>query len=117
MPMSMSRVLFAVLALATGGIGLSACSPARADEPCPATPLGNTACRLHGKVKFVTSFPDYKIQVVTSFPDIKVKKVTSFPDHPGEWQIVESFPDFKVQVVNSFPDFKVKWVDSFPGCP
>lgn len=75
------------------------------------------ACKLHGKVQFVTSFPDYKIQVVTSFPDIKVKKVSSFPDDPGEWEIVDSSPDFTVQLVDSFPDFTVEYVDSFPGCP
>ena len=70
---------------------------------------------LHGKVQFVTSFPDIKIQYVTSFPDIKVKFVDSFPDDCGEWQEVSSFPDFKVQVVTSFPDIKVQKVDSFPG--
>ena len=48
---------------------------------------------LYGKVKFVTSFPDFKIQYV------------------------ESFPDFTVQVVESFPDFKIKTVESFPGLP
>jgi hypothetical protein len=71
--------------------------------------------KLHGKVQFVTSFPDIKIQYVTSFPDIKVKFVDSFPDDCGEWQEVSSFPDFKVQVVTSFPDIKVQKVDSFPG--
>ena len=70
---------------------------------------------LHGKVKFVESFPDIKIQYVNSFPDIKVKFVESFPDKCGLWKTVESFPDFKVQVVESFPDIKVKVVDSFPG--
>lgn len=70
---------------------------------------------LHGKVQFVTSFPDIKIQFVTSFPDIKVKFVSSFPDDCGEWQIVNSFPDFKIQIVTSFPDVKVQIVDSFPG--
>ncbi len=73
--------------------------------------------KLHGKVKFVTSFPDIKVQFVESFPDLKVKYVTSFPDDCGEWQIVESFPDIKVQVVTSFPDIKVKLVESFPGLP
>lgn len=71
--------------------------------------------KLHGKVKFVTSFPDIKIQYVNSFPDIKVKFVNSFPDDCGEWKEVSSFPDFTVQVVNSFPDLKVKKVTSFPG--
>ena len=70
---------------------------------------------LHGKVQFVSSFPDIKIEFVTSFPDIKVKFVESFPDDCGEWQIVTSFPDFTVQVVDSFPDLKVEQVESFPG--
>ncbi len=70
---------------------------------------------LHGKVEFVTSFPDIKIEYVTSFPDLKVKMVDAFPDDCGEWQEVTSFPDFKVQVVTSFPDIKVEEVSSFPG--
>lgn len=70
---------------------------------------------LHGKIKFVESFPDIKIQIVNSFPDIKVKLVESFPDKCGEWKIVESFPDVKVKVVESFPDIKVQFVESFPG--
>lgn len=70
---------------------------------------------LHGKIKFVESFPDIKIQIVNSFPDIKVKLVESFPDECGEWKIVESFPDVKVKIVESFPDIKVQFVESFPG--
>lgn len=73
-------------------------------------------CRLYGKIKWVTSFPDVKVKVVNSFPDIKVKLVSSFPDGPGKWQIVNSFPDYKVQKVSSFPDYKIKFVNSFPGC-
>jgi hypothetical protein len=72
---------------------------------------------LHGKIKFVESFPDIKIQVVESFPDLKVKLVDAFPDDCGEWQVVESFPDFKVQIVESFPDIKIEFVESFPGMP
>lgn len=71
--------------------------------------------KIHGKIQFVTSFPDYKVQVVDSFADLHVQKVTSFPDKPGKWQIVESFPDYKIQIVSSFPDFKIKYVTSFPG--
>lgn len=72
---------------------------------------------LHGKIKFVTSFPDIKVKFVSSFPDLKVKFVSSFPDKCGEWQVVESFPDFKIQVVESFPDIEIKVVESFPGLP
>lgn len=72
---------------------------------------------LHGKIKFVESFPDLTVQVVESFPDLKVKIVESFPDDCGEWQIVDSFPDIKVKIVESFADIKIKFVESFPGVP
>jgi len=72
---------------------------------------------LHGKIKFVDSFPNITVQIVESFPDLKVKVVNSFPDDCGEWQIVESFPDVKVKIVDSFPDLKIKFVESFPGKP
>ena len=72
---------------------------------------------LHGKIKFVESFPDITVQIVESFPDLKVKIVNSFPDDCGEWQIVDSFPDVKVKIVESFPDIKIKFVESFPGEP
>jgi len=73
--------------------------------------------RLYGKVKYVSSFPDFKVQVVSSFPDLKVKQVESFPDACGKWQVVDSFPDFTVQIVDAFPDFKIRYVESFPGVP
>lgn len=71
--------------------------------------------RVHGRIQFVNSFPDYKVQAVTSFADLHVQIVTSFPDKPGQWQIVESFPDYKIEMVNSFPDFTIQYVKSFPG--
>ena len=71
--------------------------------------------KIHGRIQFVQSFPDYKVQVVTSFADLHVQIVTSFPDKPGQWQIVESFPDYKIEMVNSFPDFTIQYVKSFPG--
>lgn len=70
---------------------------------------------LYGKVKIVTSFPNFKVKVVDAFPDLKVKVVTSFADDCGEWQFVESFPDFTIQLVDAFPDFTIKFVESFPG--
>lgn len=73
--------------------------------------------KIHGRIQYVNSFPDYKVQAVTSFPDLRVQIVTSFPSSPGQWQIVESFPDYKIQMVNSFPDFTVQFVSSFPGPP
>jgi hypothetical protein len=71
--------------------------------------------KIHGRIQFVQSFPDYKVQAVTSFPDLRVQIVKSFPDSPGKWQIVESFPDYKIEMVNSFPDFTIQFVKSFPG--
>jgi len=71
--------------------------------------------KIHGRIQYVNSFPDYKVQAVTSFPDLHVQIVTSFPDKPGQWQIVESFPDYKIEMVNSFPDFTIEFVTSFPG--
>ncbi len=73
--------------------------------------------KLYGKIKIVTSFPDFKVKKVTTFPDLKVKKVTSFPDKCGKWKFVEQFPDIKIKWVNSFEDFSVKFVSSFPGVP
>lgn len=109
--------LLAAVVFASGLVGRPVVA---ADPPAPSRAGVSIdkpdVCKLHGKVKFVDSFPDYKIKVVTSFPDLKVKKVTSFPDDSGEWMIVDSFPDFTVQVVDSFPDFTIEYVDSFPGC-
>lgn len=71
--------------------------------------------KIHGRIQYVSSFPDYKVQKVSAFPDLKVQVVESFPDGPGKWQIVDSFPDYKIQLVDAFPDFTVQFVDSFPG--
>jgi hypothetical protein len=71
--------------------------------------------RIHGRIQYVKSFPDYKVQAVTSFPDLKVQVVESFPTSPGQWQIVDSFLDYKIEMVESFPDFTVQFVTSFPG--
>ncbi len=70
---------------------------------------------IHGRIQFVTSFPDYKVKIVDSFADLHVQMVESFPDDPGKWKVVESFPDYKIQIVESFPDFTIKYVESFPG--
>jgi len=70
---------------------------------------------LKGKVKIVTSFPDFKVKVVDNFEDIAVKLVSNFPDDCGEWQFVENFPDFKIQYVENFEDLKIKFVENFPG--
>jgi hypothetical protein len=119
--MPLKRALLAAsMVIVAATVGLYAHRRARAAEPGPCVPLSGAPpgiCKLHGKVKFVTAFPKYKIQIVSAFPDIKVKHVTAFPDKPGEWQVVDAFPDFTVQVVDAFPDFKVQYVEAFPGCP
>lgn len=102
-PLLLSALLIAVPALAGGKIQKGDCT--------------FNGKKLYGKIKFVTSFPDFKVKIVTSFPDLKVKMVTSFPDRCGEWQAVESFPDLKIQIVDSFPDFTIQYVESFPGVP
>jgi hypothetical protein len=71
--------------------------------------------KVHGRIQYVKSFPDYKVQAVTSFPDLRVQIVESFPTSAGQWQIVDSFPDYKIEMVDSFPDFTVQFVSSFPG--
>jgi hypothetical protein len=58
--------------------------------------------KIHGRIQFVKSFPDYKVQAVNSFPDLRV-------------EIVNSFPDYKIEMVDSFPDFTVEFVNSSPG--
>lgn len=73
--------------------------------------------KVYGKIKFVTSFPDYKVKVVENFADLNVKIVEHFADEAGEWQIVENFPNFKIQIVENFPDFTIKYVEDFPGKP
>lgn len=62
--------------------------------------------KIYGKIKFVDSFPDYRVKVVKSFPDLRVKKTNVFANKPGEWKIVDSFPDFTIQYVDSFPGVK-----------
>ncbi len=81
----------------------------------PARATDVDVAAIHGRIQFVTSFPDYKVKIVSSFADLHVKQVTSFPDAPGKWLIVDSFPDYKIQIVDSFPDFTIKYVESFPG--
>lgn len=72
---------------------------------------------LHGKVKVVDHFADYKVKRVTHFPDLKVQWVEHFADAPGKWQQVEHSPDFTVQFVEHFPDFTIQMVEHFPGLP
>jgi hypothetical protein len=68
--------------------------------------------KLQGKVKVVTSFPDFRVKVVDAFPDMEVKKVrTTFTHNCGEWIFVDTFPDFTIQYADAFPDFSIKFKD------
>ena len=113
----------AAVVLVTLATSFLLASPRAAHATTPAVELGkkpqpgDKPCGLHGKVKFVSAFADYKVKIVSAFPDIKVQKVSAFPDKPGKWQVVDAFPDFTVQIVDAFPDIKVQYVDAFPGCP
>lgn len=101
-----------VVLLAAFVLGSSSLPTATRSDTTTAKP---DVSRIHGKIQYVTSFPDYKVEVVTSFEDLAVQEVDSFPDSPGQWQIVTSFPDFKIQKVSSFGNFKIRYVTSFPG--
>lgn len=87
-----------------------------ADKPIT-DDCGCKSFALYGKVKFVTSFADFKVKIVTQFPDLKVQYVDRFATKCGKWQKVDQFEDFTVQIVDQFPDFTVQIVDQFPGLP
>ncbi len=114
---AVSCLVIAAIALALPQTGLLAIPDGVVYSKPPVSKTKPDLSKIHGKIMFVNSFPDYKVQIVNSFPDLKVQVVNSFPDKPGKWQIVNSFPDYKIQIVNSFPDFKVQYVNSFPGVP
>ncbi len=71
--------------------------------------------KIHGRIQFVTHFPDYTVKVVDHFPDLRVRIVEHFADEAGEWEIVDHFPDYRIQIVDHFPDFTIQWVEHFPG--
>ncbi len=71
--------------------------------------------KLHGRVKIVTAFPDFKVKKVEAFEDLKVKRVNAFPNSCGKWEFVDAFPDFTIQYVDAFPDFTIRFVTAFPG--
>lgn len=104
--------------------GIAAISPASSAGDAARARPANASCasdeaidlaRIHGRIRVVQSFPDYRVKIVESFADLHVQVVESFPDAPGRWQMVESFPDHTIQFVDSFPDFTIKYVSSFPG--
>jgi len=120
-PRSTATPLLALAAIALA-TAIPSESPARhapahsfAKETATLLARACNVAKIHGRIQFVDSFPDYKVKVVTSFPDLRVQKVKSFPDKAGKWQIVTSFPDYKIQLVDSFPDFTIQYVTSFPG--
>ncbi len=108
--------MFAAVLLA-GTYALAAAGPGAAPYAKVGSDCSLGGKKLHGKVKVVEHFPDFKVKVVEHFPDLKVKFVEHFPDSCGEWQLVEHFPDFTIQYVSHFPDFEIQKVSHFPGVP
>lgn len=72
------------------------------------------AAKVHGKIKFVTSFADYDVKVDPVYADLDVKICEVFANSPGEWIIVNSGEDFRIRIVQSFEDFSIRFVDVFP---
>lgn len=82
-----------------------------AQEPaCSETPATHWSA-LHGSMKFVTEFANYKTQFVDAFAGAKVKYIHASPDAPGKWQVVHSLPDSTLQVDDTLPHLKVESVD------
>ncbi|MCU0756800.1 MAG: hypothetical protein MUE46_17105 [Xanthomonadales bacterium] len=97
-----------LLALLGAGMAL----PALAD-----TPSRDTLATIHGRIKVVEHFPDYRVRIVEHFPDLRVQWVEHFADEPGRWMKVEHHPDFSIQFVEHFADFDIQLVEHFPGLP
>lgn len=111
----MKRTAFTV-AVVVGSYAIAAAEGARQmGKVSSSCSLGGK--KLHGKVKVVQHFADFKVKKVQHFPDLKVQFVDHFPDSCGKWQLVENFPDFTVQYVDHFPDFEIQPVQHFPGVP
>ncbi|MCQ2260347.1 MAG: hypothetical protein MJZ77_03025 [Bacteroidales bacterium] len=70
---------------------------------------------LWGRVRVVTSHPQFRVRVVTSHPDIYILRTSRTPESVGQWQFVDAFEDFTVQFVDAFEDFSIQYVDAFPG--
>lgn len=93
-------------------LGASVAGPAVAD-----TPTRDQLATIHGRIRVVEHFPDYRVRIVEHFPDLRVKWVEHFADQPGLWMKVEHHPDFSIQFVEHFADFDIQLVDHFPGLP
>jgi hypothetical protein len=70
--------------------------------------------KLYGKVKVVTSNPDFKVRIVDYSEDISVKNTENDPSRCGEWKFVEYSEDFKVRFVTSGEDFTIKYTTYDP---
>lgn len=79
---------------------------AQIGKPCPP---------LWGRVRVVTSFPQFRVRVVTHHPDICILRTSRTPESVGQWQFVDAFEDFTIQFVDAFEDFSIQYVDAFPG--
>lgn len=93
-------------------LGAGSAMPAVAD-----TPTRERLAAIHGRIRVVEHFPDYKVRIVEHFPDLRVQWVEHYADGPGLWMKVEHHPDFTIQFVEHFADFDIQLVDHFPGLP
>lgn len=84
--------------------------PVTSDCKCKGIPL-------HGKVKVVESFEDFKVRVVNSFEDIRVDTNWYGQMGCGDWKFVTAGEDFTIRYVNAFEDFKIRYVNAFHGLP
>lgn len=70
---------------------------------------------LHGRVRVVEHFGDFKIREVQHFGDLRVEVVSIAPNDCGKWEYVSIGEDFTVEFVNIGEDFTVEFVNIAPG--
>ena len=77
--------------------------------------------RLMGKVRIVSSFPDFRVKLEDEKEkaELWVRRVVGTPEMCGEWQMVDGMADFTIAFVEAGEDFKIAWVDDkdTPGIP
>ena len=71
--------------------------------------------KVHGRIQFVETLPDYKVKAVEDSADLRVQIVEDSPDAPGKWQVVNCSPDYRIQLVDSAADFTIQYVNRLSG--
>ena len=67
--------------------------------------------KIHGKIRIVKRFPDFKIQIVETDADLEVELVETCCCSPGKWKLVSGHGDYLLKVVKANPDFTVSCKD------